>query len=185
MSFIPSSPPVPSSNIPSSSSSLVLSSDNPPLLLTPSTPVPSSAASARPPPSPRDPSSSSSSCRPSSSLSSSVPASAAGGGSVTITQEQLSREPVGRDAAARVVEVVLKATEERRVRWDEDNAVDNEMLGKSSSKCCCVYNRPHGFGETSDEDSGEDVTAELKTRKMLKAAKQQTRSAVPSCHGST
>mmetsp|Transcript_5330 Transcript_5330/g.8249 ORF Transcript_5330/g.8249 Transcript_5330/m.8249 type:complete len:92 (-) Transcript_5330:445-720(-) len=41
------------------------------------------------------------------------------------------------------------------VRWADDT-VDNEHLGKKSSKICCVYHKPRSFGESSDESGGED-----------------------------
>ena len=33
--------------------------------------------------------------------------------------------------------------------------VDNEFMGKKSSKCCCIYTKPSKFGE-SDSDSDSD-----------------------------
>ncbi|KAI9348683.1 phosphatase inhibitor-domain-containing protein [Obelidium mucronatum] len=46
---------------------------------------------------------------------------------------------------------------ERRVVWDE-KVVDNEWLGRKSSKICCIYHKPKKrFDESSDEsDSSED-----------------------------
>ena len=34
--------------------------------------------------------------------------------------------------------------------------MDNEHLGKKSSKCCCIYHKPRAFGESSSESSADD-----------------------------
>jgi len=41
---------------------------------------------------------------------------------------------------------------DRRVTWSED-VVDNEGLGRKSSKVCCIYHKPREFGESSSESS--------------------------------
>lgn len=38
-----------------------------------------------------------------------------------------------------------------RVRWDE-SVVNNEGLGRKSSKVCCIYHKPHNPGESSSEE---------------------------------
>ncbi|VDD85970.1 unnamed protein product [Enterobius vermicularis] len=44
---------------------------------------------------------------------------------------------------------------EPRVRWTADT-VDNEMMGKKKSKCCCIYKKPRKWDEDSDSsDSGK------------------------------
>ncbi|KAJ5159217.1 uncharacterized protein N7500_008868 [Penicillium coprophilum] len=40
----------------------------------------------------------------------------------------------------------------RRIRWSED-VVDNEGLGKKSSKVCCIYHKARPVGESSSEES--------------------------------
>ena len=42
--------------------------------------------------------------------------------------------------------------DERRVAWTE-NTVDNEKLGRKSSKICCIYHKPKKFDESSEDDS--------------------------------
>lgn len=43
--------------------------------------------------------------------------------------------------------------ESHHVRWAED-VVDNEGMGKKSSKVCCIYHKPHEPGDSdSDSDS--------------------------------
>lgn len=57
--------------------------------------------------------------------------------------------------------------ERRSITWAED-VVDNEGMGKKSSKVCCIYHAPKGIDESSDEsssdsssdsDSGDDGSA--------------------------
>ncbi|KAK4610601.1 Type 1 phosphatases regulator [Fulvia fulva] len=40
----------------------------------------------------------------------------------------------------------------RRVVWAED-VIDNEGMGKKSSKVCCIYHKPHEPGDSDSEDS--------------------------------
>ncbi|KAK3191285.1 Type 1 phosphatases regulator ypi1 [Lecanicillium sp. MT-2017a] len=42
----------------------------------------------------------------------------------------------------------------RSVQWAED-VVDNEGLGRKSSKVCCIYHKPKAAGESSDESSSD------------------------------
>uniref|UniRef100_UPI00358E6512 E3 ubiquitin-protein ligase PPP1R11-like n=1 Tax=Myxine glutinosa TaxID=7769 RepID=UPI00358E6512 len=43
----------------------------------------------------------------------------------------------------------------KRVDWRSD-VVDNENLGRKSSKCCCLYEKTHELGESSSESEDED-----------------------------
>jgi protein phosphatase 1 regulatory subunit 11 len=44
----------------------------------------------------------------------------------------------------------------RRIQWAED-VIDNEGLGRKSSKVCCIYHKQRAFGESSsEEDSSSD-----------------------------
>ncbi|KAL6030275.1 hypothetical protein STEG23_014523 [Scotinomys teguina] len=47
-----------------------------------------------------------------------------------------------------------KAKPCKRVAWSSDT-IDNEHLGRRSSKCC-VYEKPRAFGESSSESEKED-----------------------------
>jgi len=50
----------------------------------------------------------------------------------------------------------LTATTSRRgISWDA-GVVDNENMGKKSSKCCCIYNKPKAVGESSSESEESD-----------------------------
>ncbi|XP_014671121.1 PREDICTED: protein phosphatase 1 regulatory subunit 11-like [Priapulus caudatus] len=48
-----------------------------------------------------------------------------------------------------------KPKSNKKVDWTTDT-VDNEHMGKKSSKCCCIYEKPHGFGESSSEDDDDE-----------------------------
>ncbi|OAA43806.1 Type 1 phosphatases regulator ypi1 [Metarhizium rileyi] len=57
----------------------------------------------------------------------------------------------------------------RSVKWAED-VVDNEGLGRKSSKVCCIYHKPKGVDESSDESSsssssGADTDSEPEARR--------------------
>ncbi|KAI1745478.1 phosphatase inhibitor-domain-containing protein [Xylaria scruposa] len=41
-----------------------------------------------------------------------------------------------------------------RVQWADD-VVDNEGMGRKSSKVCCIYHAPKAVGESSDESSSD------------------------------
>ncbi|XP_034672129.1 type 1 phosphatases regulator ypi1 [Drosophila subobscura] len=64
----------------------------------------------------------------------------------------------------------------RRVSFHVD-VVDNENMNRRRSKCCCIYNKPHPFGESSSETDDEcehcfghpEVRAENRQRKMKAA----------------
>ncbi|KJZ80404.1 hypothetical protein HIM_00254 [Hirsutella minnesotensis 3608] len=46
----------------------------------------------------------------------------------------------------------------RSVQWAED-VVDNEGLGRRSSKVCCIYHKPKGVDESSDESSSDSSSS--------------------------
>lgn len=48
-----------------------------------------------------------------------------------------------------------KPASRRRVVWREDT-VDNEHMNKKKSKCCCIYEKPKVFAESSSESDGDD-----------------------------
>ncbi|KAI7507036.1 hypothetical protein KC347_g7170 [Hortaea werneckii] len=47
----------------------------------------------------------------------------------------------------------------QHVRWAED-VVDNEGMGKKSSKVCCIYHKPHDGAESSGEDSSSSSSSD-------------------------
>ncbi|EKG21413.1 hypothetical protein MPH_01272 [Macrophomina phaseolina MS6] len=47
-----------------------------------------------------------------------------------------------------------QASQRRHIQWAED-VIDNEGMGKKSSKVCCIYHKQREFGESSDESSDD------------------------------
>ncbi|KAF2769652.1 hypothetical protein EJ03DRAFT_271840 [Teratosphaeria nubilosa] len=45
--------------------------------------------------------------------------------------------------------------ESPRVRWAED-VIDNEGMGKKSSKVCCIYHKPKEPGDSDSDSSSSD-----------------------------
>ncbi|KAJ5909168.1 hypothetical protein N7495_001850 [Penicillium taxi] len=45
----------------------------------------------------------------------------------------------------------------RRIRWSED-VVDNEGMGRKSSKVCCIYHKARPVGESSSESESDSST---------------------------
>ena len=62
----------------------------------------------------------------------------------------------------------------RGITWDT-GVVDNENMGKKSSKCCCIYNKPKAVGESSSEseDSDDDTNSYEKLKKHKKRGEKQ------------
>ncbi|XP_036139403.1 E3 ubiquitin-protein ligase PPP1R11 [Monomorium pharaonis] len=48
-----------------------------------------------------------------------------------------------------------KPKSNKKVQWTQ-GTVDNENLNKKKSKCCCIYEKPKTFGESSSEDSDDE-----------------------------
>ncbi|MCJ1293922.1 hypothetical protein MMC34_005479 [Xylographa carneopallida] len=59
----------------------------------------------------------------------------------------------------------------RGIRWAED-VVDNEGLGRKSSKVCCIYHKPHPVGESSSSDSSSSDDDDSDTEPDSSAARQ-------------
>lgn len=61
----------------------------------------------------------------------------------------------GQEPKETLVLKLHKPKTEKQVQWQE-GVVDNEFLGKKSSKCCCIYAKPHKFGESDTESDDDD-----------------------------
>ncbi|KAG7205584.1 hypothetical protein KM043_007555 [Ampulex compressa] len=48
-----------------------------------------------------------------------------------------------------------KPRSNKKVQWTQ-GTVDNEHMNKKKSKCCCIYEKPRDFGESSSEDSDDE-----------------------------
>ncbi|OJJ38569.1 hypothetical protein ASPWEDRAFT_94891, partial [Aspergillus wentii DTO 134E9] len=75
----------------------------------------------------------------------------------------------------------------RRIRWSED-VVDNEGMGKKSSKVCCIYHKSRPVGESSSEsesssssssDSDSDSESHNHARRVSASHSIQGRSGSP------
>ncbi|GAB0201507.1 E3 ubiquitin-protein ligase PPP1R11 [Grus japonensis] len=71
-------------------------------------------------------------------------------GTATVT-ETGAAEPENRSLTLKL----CKRKPDKKVEWSSDT-VDNEHLGRRSSKCCCIYEKPRAFGESSTESEDED-----------------------------
>ena len=70
-------------------------------------------------------------------------------GTVTITEtEELQPDP-----EQQVLRLTLAARP--TVRWDE-SVLNNEGLGRKSSKRCCIFHKQRSFGESSTDSSDND-----------------------------
>lgn len=78
-----------------------------------------------------------------------------GTSSETITETVQTSTPPPPQQEGRSLTIKLrKRKTEKKVEWSSDT-VDNEHLGRRSSKCCCIYEKPRQFGESSSESEGE------------------------------
>ncbi|KXL45793.1 hypothetical protein M433DRAFT_156819 [Acidomyces richmondensis BFW] len=83
---------------------------------------------------------------PGTAVRSSTPTS----GSQTIVQNEPASGP---SLPTATLHLRADPEESQHVRWAED-VVDNEGMGKKSSKVCCIYHKPHEPGDSdSDSDS--------------------------------
>lgn len=79
---------------------------------------------------------------------SNIAASNATHGSQTITQNGSSNP----NSPSATLRLRGEPSERRRIQWAED-VVDNEGMGKKSSKVCCIYHKPHEPGDSESESS--------------------------------
>uniref|UniRef100_A0A6I8RLM4 E3 ubiquitin-protein ligase PPP1R11 n=1 Tax=Xenopus tropicalis TaxID=8364 RepID=A0A6I8RLM4_XENTR len=85
---------------------------------------------------------------------SSGPTAGGGATSSTVTTEN-DTQPEHRSLTLKL----RKRKPDKKVEWTCDT-VDNENLGRRSSKCCCIYEKPRPFGESSSESEDEDDCCE-------------------------
>lgn len=79
------------------------------------------------------------------------------GGSMTM---QTRPQPVLRlSAPAGVLRLRAEPTERRHIQWAED-VIDNEGMGKKSSKVCCIYHKPRAVDESSDDESSDSSSSD-------------------------
>ena len=84
---------------------------------------------------------------------SSSSASGAATATMVITQQQQQQSDTNNNAEAPILRLSLRP--QANVTWDE-NVINNEGLGRKSSKRCCIFHKQRPFGESSTESSEED-----------------------------
>lgn len=67
-----------------------------------------------------------------------------GSQTVVQTEEETEQPPT--------TSVALKKPKSKGIKWDESTAIDNEHMGKKSSKICCIYHKPREYDESDSED---------------------------------
>ncbi|KAF2184460.1 hypothetical protein K469DRAFT_579967 [Zopfia rhizophila CBS 207.26] len=71
------------------------------------------------------------------------------------TTTQVRPQPVLRlSTPSGTLRLRAEPAEERHIQWAED-VIDNEGMGKKSSKVCCIYHKPRAVDESSDESSSD------------------------------
>ncbi|XP_058058454.1 E3 ubiquitin-protein ligase PPP1R11 [Anopheles bellator] len=75
----------------------------------------------------------------------------------SITETIAQDEPISGTSSeeAPVLRLRLqKPRSDKKVQWT-NGTVDNEHMNKKKSKCCCIYEKPRAFGESSSESEDE------------------------------
>jgi len=101
----------------------------------------------------------------------SAPAAAAATMTMTMTPAQEPQTQISNN------EEVLRLTLQDRpaVTWDE-SVIDNEGMGRKSSKRCCIFHKQRAFGESSTDtsDSDNDNDDDKKIAYKKKPGKKKT-----------
>jgi len=82
-------------------------------------------------------------------------------------QEQEAGPSVPRTASERAHLVMELRPRGPSVQWTADT-IDNEHLGRKSSKKCCIYHAPRKFGSWSDSEIDTDSEGEYDPRSRKK-----------------
>lgn len=106
---------------------------------------------------------------PSGSIPPTASVSAPNGGTATAT----ATATMTTTGTARGQPEVLRLTLRGRsnVRWDE-SVVDNEGMGRRSSKRCCIFHKQRAFGESSTDSSDEEGGHGHNHRKIARPKKK-------------
>jgi len=83
-------------------------------------------------------------------------ASSSATGTVAQTQTTPSTSLISSSAT-----LVLRAepAQQRHIQWADD-VIDNEGMGKKSSKVCCIYHKPRAIDDSSSDDSSGDSSSD-------------------------
>lgn len=75
------------------------------------------------------------------------------------------------------VHLVLMCLDTDRHVTFQQGVIDNEGMNRRKSKCCCIYHKPHAFGESSSSSDDECEHCcghpEVRVRNRLKKKQQQ------------
>jgi len=77
----------------------------------------------------------------------------AGMATMTITETSAATATTTTTNEDEIIPLNLRAR--GNVRWDED-VIDNEGLGRKSSKRCCIFHKQRSFGESSTDSENDD-----------------------------
>jgi protein phosphatase 1 regulatory subunit 11 len=89
-----------------------------------------------------------------------------GGGTHGITTATASTTTTLTETTATPTEVLRLTLRPRpNVTWDQ-TVVDNEGMGRKSSKRCCIFHKQRDFGESSTDSSDQDSDHENSKKKI-------------------
>jgi len=88
-----------------------------------------------------------------------TPSSTTGSTTVTETEAGPSIPLDLTQATLRLRAEPEERTPARRIQWAED-VVDNEGMGKKSSKVCCIYHKPREAGDASSDESSSSSSSD-------------------------
>eukprot|EP01039_Chlorochromonas_danica_P006670 gene6670-7370_t len=73
-------------------------------------------------------------------------------GTLTLTEQQQQQQ----QNKEKVLVLKLREKAKGKLKWAE-GTVDNEHMGKKSSKRCCIYHKNRQFAESDSDESDSDV----------------------------
>ncbi|XP_017870022.1 PREDICTED: type 1 phosphatases regulator YPI1 [Drosophila arizonae] len=73
------------------------------------------------------------------------------------------------------VHLLLMCLDSDRHVTFQEGVIDNEGMNRRKSKCCCIYRKPHAFGESSSssDDECENCCGHPEVRQRNRLKKQQ------------
>lgn len=92
------------------------------------------------------------------------------GGTVSATATLTTTETSNNSQAEEVLRLTLRGR--NNVTWDE-SVVDNEGMGRKSSKRCCIFHKQRPFGESSTDSSDEEEGDGGKNKKRIARPKKK------------
>ncbi|CAG8946257.1 unnamed protein product [Penicillium salamii] len=99
----------------------------------------------------------------------------------TTTEAREESVPISTTLRLRAEEAPEATSSSRRIRWSED-VVDNEGMGKKSSKVCCIYHKARPVGESSSEESSSSSDSDSDSEDDRRTARMKSRRTHPHNH---